>query len=52
MSLQITQTTLQTTAHTLCYALAMLALNPETQDTLYEETKKVIADGRTPVRDP
>ncbi|KAH7887086.1 cytochrome P450 [Phlebopus sp. FC_14] len=41
----------ETTAHSLCFALAMLALYPEEQDTLYQHIKSVLPDGRIPTYD-
>ena len=34
---------LQTTAHTLCFAFALLALNPEEQERLYQHIKGVMS---------
>jgi len=41
---------IQTTAHTLCFTFAMLALYPEEQERLFEHIKSVIPDGQKPVR--
>ncbi|KAJ3484838.1 hypothetical protein NLI96_g5368 [Meripilus lineatus] len=38
----------ETTAHTLCFAFALLALYPKEQEKLYEEIKTVLPDGRLP----
>lgn len=38
----------ETTAHTLSFALALLALHPEKQDIMYEHVKSIIANGRLP----
>ena len=40
---------LQTTAHTLCFVFALLALYPGEQEKLYQHIKSIIPDGRTPV---
>ena len=40
---------LQTTAHTLCFTLALLALFPDEQEILFQHIKSVLSDGRTPV---
>ena len=39
----------QTTAHTLCFTLGLLALNPDQQEIMYQSVKKVLSDGRMPV---
>jgi len=41
---------MQTTAHSLCFAFALLALYTEEQDKLYNHIKSIIPDGRIPVR--
>ncbi|KAI0705841.1 cytochrome P450 [Cytidiella melzeri] len=38
----------ETTAHTLCFTFAMLALYPDEQEKLYQHIKTVIPDGRAP----
>nr|BAL05166.1 cytochrome P450 [Phanerodontia chrysosporium] len=38
----------ETTAHTLCYILAMLAMHPEVQDKMYESVRCVTQNGRLP----
>jgi len=38
----------ETTAHTLAFALNLLALYPEEQDKLYQEAKEVFVDGTEP----
>ncbi|KAF5350345.1 hypothetical protein D9758_012816 [Tetrapyrgos nigripes] len=38
----------KTTAHTLCYTFALLALYPEEQEKLYRQIKSIIPDGRVP----
>ncbi|CAL1699490.1 unnamed protein product [Somion occarium] len=38
----------ETTAHTLCFALALLALYQDEQERLYGELMKAFPDGRTP----
>ncbi|KAJ4475587.1 cytochrome P450 [Lentinula aciculospora] len=38
----------ETTAHTLCFTFAMLALYPDQQEILYEHIKSILADGRLP----
>jgi len=44
-------TSLQTTAHTLCFSFALLALHPDEQERLYEHIKGVLSSlNRTPVR--
>ena len=43
---------LQTTAHSLAYALILLALHEDEQERLYQQNKTVLTDGRTPVRWP
>jgi hypothetical protein len=35
---------LQTTAHTLCFAFALLALYPDEQERLYQHIKGIMAD--------
>jgi len=41
----------QTTAHTLCFAFALLALHPDEQERLYQHIKGVMSSlNRTPVR--
>lgn len=40
----------QTTAHTLCFALGLLALFPGEQEKVYEEVLKVIPGDKDPVR--
>ncbi|KAJ3712509.1 family 614/534 cytochrome P450 [Lentinula raphanica] len=39
----------ETTAHTLCFTFAMLALYPDQQEILYQHIKSVLPDGRLPV---
>ncbi|KAF8823725.1 hypothetical protein HHX47_DHR9000191 [Lentinula edodes] len=39
----------ETTAHTLCFTFALLALYPDQQEILYQHIKSVLADGRLPV---
>jgi len=41
----------ETTAHTLCFAMALLALYPDEQERLYQEIKQVLPDGRAPTYD-
>ena len=41
---------IQTTAHTLCFSFAMLALYPEEQEKLFGYIKSIIPDGQKPVR--
>ncbi|KII87602.1 hypothetical protein PLICRDRAFT_54684 [Plicaturopsis crispa FD-325 SS-3] len=38
----------ETTAHTLCFTFALLALYPEEQDKLYNHIKSVVPDDRLP----
>ncbi|KAJ3923191.1 cytochrome P450 [Lentinula edodes] len=38
----------ETTAHTLCFTFALLALYPDQQEILYQHIKSVLADGRLP----
>ncbi|KAJ3984113.1 cytochrome P450 [Lentinula detonsa] len=38
----------ETTAHTLCFTFAMLALYPDQQEILYQHIKSILADGRLP----
>ncbi|KAJ7595400.1 cytochrome P450 [Mycena floridula] len=38
----------ETTAHTLCYALALLALFPDEQEKLYQHCKDIIPDDQVP----
>lgn len=38
----------ETTAHTLCFTLALLALYPDEQEILFQHIKSVLSDGRTP----
>lgn len=40
---------IKTTAHTLCFAFALLALYPEEQETLYQHIKSVLPGDRQPV---
>ncbi|KAJ3923192.1 cytochrome P450 [Lentinula edodes] len=39
----------ETTAHTLCYAFAFLALYPEQQELLFTQVKSILPDGRIPL---
>ena len=39
----------QSTAHTVAYAFALLALYQDEQDKLYEHLKSVVPEGRMPV---
>ena len=39
----------ETTAHTLGFALGLLAIHTDVQDKLYEHIKGVCKDGRVPV---
>ncbi|KAF8823726.1 hypothetical protein HHX47_DHR9000205 [Lentinula edodes] len=39
----------ETTAHTLCYAFAFLALYPEQQELLFTQVKSILPDGRIPM---
>lgn len=41
----------ETTAHTLCFAMALLALYPAEQERAYEEIKQHFPDGSTPTID-
>ena len=41
---------LQTTAHTLCFALGLLALHQDEQQRLFKHIESVIPEGKTPVR--
>ncbi|KAI0703435.1 cytochrome P450 [Cytidiella melzeri] len=38
----------ETTAHTLCFVFALLALHPEVQEELYEHVKSVVPHGELP----
>jgi cytochrome P450 len=38
----------QTTAHTLCFVFALLALYPEVQEELYAHVKSVVPKGELP----
>ncbi|EDR04917.1 uncharacterized protein LACBIDRAFT_303797 [Laccaria bicolor S238N-H82] len=38
----------ETTAHTLCFTFALLALYPDEQEILFQHIKSVLSDGRTP----
>ncbi|KAF9048942.1 cytochrome P450 [Panaeolus papilionaceus] len=38
----------ETTSHTLAFALGLLALYPDEQEKLYQHTKSVLSDGRSP----
>ena len=40
----------QTTAHSLAYALILLALHPDEQERLHAHIASVLPDGRAPVR--
>lgn len=40
----------QTTAHTLCFAFALLALYEDEQDKLFTQLQQVLPDRRNPVR--
>ena len=42
---------LKTTAHTMAFALGMLALYQDEQEILYQHVKSVIKDGKIPVRE-
>lgn len=42
---------LKTTAHTMAFALGMLALYQDEQEILYQHVKSVTKDGRIPVRE-
>lgn len=42
----------ETTAHTLCFALGLLALYQDEQERAFQEIKKALPDGRDPVRCP
>jgi cytochrome P450 len=39
---------MQTTAHTLCFTFALLALYPDEQEKLYQHIKKTIPEGEEP----
>lgn len=39
----------ETTAHTLCFALGLLALHPEEQERVYQEIMKAIPEDRDPI---
>ena len=39
----------QTSGHTLCFALSMLALHQEEQEALYRHIQDILPDGRLPV---
>ncbi|OAX42462.1 cytochrome P450 [Rhizopogon vinicolor AM-OR11-026] len=41
----------ETTAHSLAFALALLALHPDKQEELYQHIKRVLPDGRIPTYD-
>ncbi|KAH7905463.1 cytochrome P450 [Hygrophoropsis aurantiaca] len=41
----------ETTAHSLCFAFAMLALYPEEQEALYQHIQSVLPDGKLPTYD-
>ncbi|KAI5119153.1 hypothetical protein M0805_005232 [Coniferiporia weirii] len=41
----------ETTAHTLCFTLGLLALYPDQQEILYQSIMSVIPDGRLPTYD-
>ncbi|OSD01458.1 hypothetical protein PYCCODRAFT_516113 [Trametes coccinea BRFM310] len=43
-----TNTSMQTSAHTLAYAFILLALYPDEQEKLYQAIKKTLHDGHTP----
>ena len=40
---------IETTAHTLCFAFALLALYPDEQEKMYEQIKTVLAGRDLPV---
>ncbi|KAG2062586.1 cytochrome P450 [Suillus decipiens] len=42
---------LQTTAHALSFAFALLALHPDKQEEMYQHIKRVLPDGRIPTYD-
>lgn len=48
--LHLVNLVMQTTAHTLCFAFALLALYPDEQEKLYEHTKSILRDDDIPVR--
>ncbi|KAG2042615.1 cytochrome P450 [Suillus americanus] len=41
----------ETTAHTLSFAFALLALHPDKQEEMYQHIKRVLPDGRNPTYD-
>ncbi|KAG2359627.1 cytochrome P450 [Suillus spraguei] len=41
----------ETTAHTLSFAFALLALHPDKQEEMYQHIKRVLPDGRIPTYD-
>ncbi|KAF7760802.1 hypothetical protein Agabi119p4_10211 [Agaricus bisporus var. burnettii] len=41
----------ETTAHTLCYTFALLALHPDEQEKLYQHIKSVLKDPQVPTYD-
>jgi cytochrome P450 len=43
---------MQTSAHTLAFAIALLALYPDEQEILFEHIRSVLSDGRIPVHFP
>lgn len=43
---------MQTSAHTLAYACILLALYPDEQEKFYQNLKKVLPEGRSPVSRP
>ena len=38
----------ETSAHTLCFALVLLALHPDIQERVYEEARRLWPDGLPP----
>jgi cytochrome P450 len=40
---------MQTTANTLCFTFALLALHPEVQEQLFEHIRSVVVPGTRPV---
>jgi len=42
----------ETSAHTLCFAIILLALHPDIQERVYEEARQLWPDGVPPADSP
>jgi len=48
----ILTTNSETSAHTLCFAVMLLALHPDIQERVYEEARQLWPDGLPPADSP